>query len=136
MYVEISGRQTGKTTRLVDNVITFLTENPDKSALIVSGHNDSRKRIQKMIYEKCGRPCEYRTITSHKMLPPIPNSTLKQFVDEFWCVKSENLVVDKKAYYTTTMDISFNEKGLEIWNVYRQTQLLTPNNTLKRHGFR
>jgi len=133
MYVEVSGRQTGKTTRLVDNVITFLIENPDKSALIVSGHNSSRKRIQEMVYEKCGRPCEYRTITSYKMLPPTPNSTIKQFVDEFWFVKSENLFLDKKAYYTTTCSGSVNENGLKIWEHYKQTQALKPNNALKKH---
>ncbi len=135
MYVEVSGRQTGKSTRLVDSVIDFLTNNPDKMALIVSYNNENRKRIQQKIYHKCGRPCEHRTITSHKMLPTVSNGTLKQFVDEFWFVDSEKLVIDKNAYYTTTIGGKINQKAQEIWDYYKKTQLLKPNNILKRHGF-
>lgn len=128
MYVEVTGRQTGKTTRLIDSIIKFLTENPDKTALIVSPNSD-RKLIQEKVNLKCGRPCEYRTITSYKMIPAAPNGTIKQFVDEFGYIKE--LVFDTKAYYTGTPP--FNEKATEIWNYYKETQRLKPNNILKRH---
>lgn len=133
MYVEVTSRQTGKTTRMIDSIVEFLLENPNKTALIVANNNSNRKNIQEKVHLKCGRPCEYRTITSYKMLPPVPNSTLKQFVDEFWLVKSENLVIDKNAYYNSTIDLNINEKGLEIWAYYNQKQALKPNNILKRH---
>ena len=68
MYVEITGRQTGKTTRIIDSIIDFLKQNPDKTALIVA-KGDNRKIIQEKVHHKCGKPCEYRTITSYKMLP-------------------------------------------------------------------
>jgi hypothetical protein len=68
MYVEVTGRQTGKTTRLVDSIIDYLKNNPDNSALIVA-KGDSRKIIQEKVLLKCGRPCEYRTITSYKKTP-------------------------------------------------------------------
>lgn len=135
MQVEVGARQSGKTTRLIESVINFLTNNPDKTALIVTCNGYMRKEIQQKIHSKCGRPCEFRTITSYKMLPPVPNSTLKQFVDEFWSINPKHLVVDKNAYYTTTIDHRINEKGLEIWNVYRGINSLKPNTFLKKHGF-
>lgn len=135
MYVEVSGRQTGKTTRLVDNVITFLTENPDKSALIVAWNNDMRKRIQKRVRDKCGRRCEHRTITSYKMLEPVPNGSIKQFVDEFWFINHENLVIDPNAYYTSTIiGDTLNPKASQIIEYYKyQKNPLKPNNVLKKH---
>jgi len=128
MYVEVTGRQTGKTTRLIDSIIDFLIENPQKSALIVSP-DPQRKLIQEKVYLKCGRPCEYRTITSYKMLPPAKEGSIRQFVDEFGLVK--DLEIDPNAYYTGTPP--FNEKATQIWDYYKETQMLKPNNILKRH---
>ena len=90
MYVEITGRQTGKTTRLIDSIISFLKQNPDKTALIVAP-GESRKIIQEKVNYKCGRPCEYRTITSYKMLPASPSGTIKQFVDDVMVLYSQGL---------------------------------------------
>jgi len=129
MYVEVTGRQTGKTTRLIDSVVDFLIDNPNKTALIVSTDIESRKLIQQKVHNKCGRPCEYRTITSYRMLPSSPTGTIKQFVDEFGHLKK--LELDCKAYYTGTPP--FNEKATQIWDYYKETQMLKPNNILKRH---
>ena len=88
MYVEISPRQSGKTTRLVNEVISFLKENTDKTALIVAPKEYTRKDIIYRIQEKCGDLCSKRTITSYKMFPS-PHS-MKQFVDNingrFFCI--------------------------------------------------
>lgn len=131
MYVEITGRQTGKTTRLIDSIIDFLKQNPDKTALIVAP-GESRKIIQEKVNYKCGRPCEYRTITSYKMLPASPSGTIKQFVDEFTYIK--DLELDPKAYYTGTLPArAINPKIYEIWDYYKQNKTLVPNNILKRH---
>ena len=128
MYVEVTGRQTGKTTRLIDSIVEFLIENPQKSALIVSP-DPQRKLIQEKVYLKCGRPCEYRTITSYKMLPPTREGSIKQFVDEFGMIKE--LELDPNAYYTGTPPL--NSKAYEIWDFFKETQSLKPNNILKRH---
>ena len=129
MYVEVTGRQTGKTTRLVDSVVEFLIENPQKSALIVAP-DDTRKIIQEKVLLKCGKPCEYRTITSYKMLPPTKEgSSIKQFVDEFGSIKELELV--HNAYYTGTPPL--NSKASKIWDHYKEKILLRPNNILKRH---
>ena len=130
MYVEITGRQTGKTTRLIDSIVDFLKQNPDKTALIVTKSESSRKLIQEKVNIKCGRPCEYRTITSYKMLPPKENTTIKQFVDEFGFI--EELELDTNAYYNGSVPF-WNEKAIKIWDYYREIQSLKPNNILKRH---
>lgn len=129
MYVEITGRQTGKTNRLIDSIVNFLTENPDKTALIVA-LGGSRKLIQEKVNLKCGRPCEYRTITSYKMLPPTPKGSIKQFVDEFGHI--EYLELDPEAYYTGTEMV--NPVSWDIYNHYREKiTALKPNNIVKRH---
>lgn len=102
MYVEVSGRGTGKSTRLVEDLVNFLETNRDKTALLVSFNTQSRKRLKEMVFQKCGYNCLNRTITSHKMLPSLANSTMKQYVDEFFYVPEKNLVIDESAYYTGT----------------------------------
>jgi hypothetical protein len=84
MYVEVSGRQTGKSTRMVEDIVLFLEENGGKTALVVSPTGTSRKLLKEKIFQKCGY-CINRVITSHKMLPPM--NTMKQYVDEFFYVK-------------------------------------------------
>jgi hypothetical protein len=134
MYVEVKGRQTGKTTRLVDSIIDYLKNNSNNSALIVARTEESRKSIQNKVNEKCGRPCEYRTITSYKMLPPSEKGTIKQFVDEFWGLNPKKLVVDKKAYYTTSTYQLINLKAVEIIDFYRENESkLKPNKILFKH---
>lgn len=133
MYVEIKPRQSGKTTRLVDNIVSFLRDNKDKTALVVAKTNDTRKLIQYKVHEKCGDFCSKRTITSHKMFPS-PN-TMKQFVDEFDLLPTNRLVVDKNAYYTTTTCSSV--KCREIWDFYEngfyKETTVEPNKFIKRH---
>lgn len=129
MYVEVTARKTGKTTRLVDSIIDFLTENPDKSALIVAPNSNYRRHIQDMVQSKCGTPCYYRTITSYKMLQPNPNSTLKQFVDEFGLIN--DLVLDPQGYYTGTPP--FGEKAQRIWEYYKLNNVLKPITRLEKH---
>ena len=128
MYVELVGRKTGKTTRIIDSIIDFLKQNPNKTALIVA-KGDYRKIIQEKVYHKCGKPCEYRTITSYKMLPYSPSGTIKQFVDDFDGYL--DLELDPNAYYAGTPPLS--RKAMEIWDYYREYRTLTPNNILKRH---
>lgn len=100
MYVEVGSRQTGKSSRLVEDLVNFLQTNRDKTALLVSFNTQCRKRLKEMVFQKCGYDCLNRTITSHKMLPNV--TTMKQYVDEFFYVSEENLVVDKNAYYVGT----------------------------------
>jgi thymidine kinase len=133
MYLEVGNRGTGKTTRLVENVITFLKNNIDKSALIITKSEYRRKDIQKEVYNKCGRPCEHRVITSYKMITP--KVTIKQFVDELWSIEPKNLIFDKNAYYTGKPGPFFNSVIDEILNYHSKINCLKPSTNLKRHGF-
>lgn len=134
MYVEVGGRQTGKTTRLVDNMISFLKDNPNKTALIVTKNAENRKRIQREVTNKCGRPCEFRTITSHKMLPPVGGSSIKQYVDEFFSIDSDKLVIDRNAYYVGTPGNN-NYITKEIVDVFNGINQLKPHKKIKKIYF-
>jgi hypothetical protein len=131
MYVEISPRQSGKTTRLINEVICFLKENKDKTALIVAPKECIRKNIIYKIQEKCGDLCSKRTITSYKMFPS-PTS-MKQFVDNIDGMSDENLVVDYDAYYTGIGCHVSNEKCVEIYKTYKEIPKVTPIKFIKRH---
>jgi len=136
MYVEITGRQTGKTTRMVDDIARFLDENGNKTALVVSFNVANRKILKEKIFNKCGY-CVNRVVTSNKMLPP--SDTIKQYVDEFFHIKEKDLVLDKNAYYCGTPKNLGELNGMyEL--IYETFQLQTNGNMipikpLKRHGF-
>jgi formylmethanofuran dehydrogenase subunit E-like metal-binding protein len=134
MFVEISDRGMGKTTRMIDSIISFLKQNPDKSALIVSKTNNTRKEIQKKVEEKCGKDCYYRTITSYKMLEPRIDSTIKQFVDEFITINPNNLTLDYDAYYNSTNGLG-NKITEDIIDCYKKfvDNELKPPQIIKRH---
>lgn len=51
MYVEISPRQSGKTTRLVNAAVDYLRHNPGDKIAIVAPNTDSARRIKEMIRE-------------------------------------------------------------------------------------
>ncbi len=135
MYVEISGRMTGKSTRLVDDLVKFLDENGDKTALVVSPNSGSRKLLKQKVMEKCGLPCVNRTITSHKMLPP--STTMKQYVDEFFDIEPNRLVIDKEAYYTGTPKNGLYGIYEEIYSLFQLSDHgnMVPIKPIKRHGF-
>jgi len=134
MYVEIKPRQSGKTTRLVDEVVNFLNSGKNKTALIVAKTGTTRKLIKQKVHEKCGDFCSKRTVTSHKMFES-SSTNLKQFVDEFDILPSNRLSVDKNAYYSTTTCNSV--KCREIWNFYEngfyKEITVEPNKFIKRH---
>ena len=135
MYVEVGGRQTGKSSRLVEDLVNFLQTNRDKTALLVSFNTQSRKTLKEMVFQKCGYDCLNRTITSHKMLPGV--TTMKQYVDEFFHVPEKNLIVDENAYYTGTPngDISYgkHQQIIDLFNqkIGKMVQL----KPIKKHGF-
>jgi len=107
MELDIGPRQSGKTTRLLESVNRFLEENPDKTALLVAPNNGMRRLLKDKMGTICG-DCRHRVITSHKMLPPTPNMTMRQFVDEFGAMDNNNLVLDPEAYYCSSYYPDFN----------------------------
>ena len=131
MYLEVKEKGSGKTTKLINEMVDFLLENADKAALIVTPLNSERKFIQKKIHERCGDLCSKRTITSYKMLEP--SETIKQFVDDFDNILPERLFLDKRAHYATPTCDSIKCK--EILNVYEQikTGSVKPNRFIKKH---
>lgn len=131
MFFEEKPRRTGKTTRLVEGITSFLSLNLDKVALIVAPTNEQRLKIRDMVHTKCGDFCSKRTITSHKMFEK--TESMKQFVDEVNLMKQNRLTLDNEAYYTTTPCIT--PLCYRIKSLYEQvkTQKVEPNKFIKKH---
>lgn len=136
MYVEVSGRGTGKSTRMVEDIATFLEQNGNKTVLVVSPTLNSRRLIKEKIFQKCGLSCLNRTITSHKMLPPNMES-MKQYVDEFFYVPEKNLVIDENAYYVgTPKEEGIGGKYQSIIDAFNtKIGKMVQLKPLKKHGF-
>ena len=120
MYLEISGRQTGKTTRLTDHASDELIQHindPVFTIGIVSNNLHSAKRlhdmIKEMFIEKLGhigwgdRPIpniDRKIKKFHTMVPR--NGRIDHisqwYVDEFAFMNSRELILVDNAYYCTT----------------------------------
>jgi thymidine kinase len=142
MTVEIGPRQSGKTTRLIESIAEFLENNPDKTALLVSP-NDGRRFYKEKVAEICG-DCKHRVITSYKMLPPNPNATMKQFVDEFGAMRCDRMVIDPDAYYCSSYysDVfsdTVHNKAKDIlqfyWDMNQPNWDMAPKKHVFKHDF-
>jgi hypothetical protein len=129
MYVDISDRGTGKTSRLVDSIVEFLKKNPDKQALVVSPTNDGRRGIKDKVHSKCGDPCSKRTVTSYRMIKT--GESMNQFVDDFDHINEDEMLIEDGCYYAG----SFAPEGIckEIVNTYKKTLNGVPPKMIKRH---
>ena len=118
MYLEISGRQTGKTTRLVDHASGELIRNiydPNYTMCIVSPTNFRARHIRDMVKSQFNTKINNMSLNVIPELhyPKIKTSvTMIQdrglgpinmyYVDEFAFIPSDNLVIYGRAYYCTT----------------------------------
>lgn len=107
MEVIIGGRQSGKTTKLVDATSEYLTDNPHDTVVIVAPSTGMRRHIRREITKRCGF-CEHRVISSHKMLTGFKG---KHFVDEFMFLGDEELFIDENTYYTGSLREDFDNIG-------------------------
>lgn len=121
MYVEVSARNTGKTTRLIDSIIEYLTNNPENTSLLVTPNQVMRRKVIKQIDQKCGPNCYGRVIGSYRMIPS-PRGSMKNFVDEYGLINEKYLLLDENAYYTTTTLSS--DKSREIYDHYKNNYLV------------
>ncbi len=129
MYVDISDRGTGKTTRLIDSIVEFLNKNPEKQALVVAPTENSRREIKNKVHSKCGDPCSKRTITSYRMIET--GDSINQFVDNFDHINEDEMLIEEGCYYTGT----FAPEGIcsEIVNTYKKSLNGVPPKAIKRH---
>lgn len=124
MFIDITYPKMGKTNRLIDNVVDYLSSNPDETALIVAPTHQDRKKIIKKVADKCFQ-CQFRTISSYKML----DTDMKTFVDDFTMINEEDLLVKEGAYYTSNKTSKFNEENTIykcIWDRFRYGKTLEP----------
>lgn len=95
MYLEISGRASGKTSRLIAAIKNYLRKNPSGTAIIVSCSFRIEAEIKKSISKANPEFCK-RLLTSKES----QNVRGKYFYDEFDFI--ENIKISKKNYYSGT----------------------------------
>lgn len=134
MYVELSPRQSGKTTRLINALVEFLRENPDNTALLVAPTNNQRSQILRIIGETYGHDYLYRIITSHKMIPS-RRGTMKNFVDEYGLIDEKYIFLDENGYYSTTVCNTPIAKEIHRFYVEEYIMNFSPNKIIKRLNF-
>ena len=129
MYVEISGRRTGKTTRLIKEVIKQVSYG--KNCAIITPFNNMY--IYRLLKDNLGSiDCEV-DIESRKRIivysnVPIDNKSkglifrqTKLFYDEFAFIDPESIIIDTTGYYATTPNKTYT--GIERMTPYKYSLL-------------
>lgn len=130
MYVEISGRQTGKTTRLIEDAAEQLicnlgTTNDNYKIAVISPTLQNSNRIKNQIINKftekatlCGIRYYSNAELDNKinvftnMINTDYHRIDKFYIDEFSFI--DGLYFSDNAYYTTTPNTSGTDKFMEI----------------------
>ena len=117
MYLELSGRQTGKTTRLINHAIDYLNGNPNNTICIVSNYRGNSTRIKNRILQSAPHIIESNIVVNNTMLPPRGHRLYDMYyVDEFSFIDDEHLTWYTNAYYCSTPRGS--EFTREIINIF------------------
>lgn len=106
MYVEISPRQSGKTTRLIEAVITYLNRNPQHNVAILCPRIALTKHIRNKILNTIGNS-EFFRIHISTSIEQLRGLTVHHyFFDEFSQMEPRHITFNREiignAYYCTT----------------------------------
>jgi len=115
LYVEISGRQTGKTTRMIDDMVKHI-KNGGTCCLYTMSHR-MRKHIVDIVNKKVIRDNPYTVIFPHefKYLEEqqiLKQSDIKNYFDEFDFLDLNEIFFDPNGYYCTTSSKLRNKNDL------------------------
>lgn len=105
IYVEISPRQTGKTTRLVNSVKKFLDRNSNNKKMIpvvVTIKNSMSKIISDMLVDY-GVDVNRVIFSDTMYIHGYRDNVYTFFVDEFDFIDRSKLFICENSYYCTTM---------------------------------
>ena len=103
MYLELSGRQTGKTNRLINHAINYLNENPNNTICIVSPNRLNSNRIKDRILQSAPHIIESSIVVNFSMLAPRGHHLYDMYyVDEFSFIHDEHVTMYPNAYYCST----------------------------------
>jgi len=143
MYLEISGRQTGKTARLVDAVEHHLT-NPENVACVTTVNHpngrDITRRINARYHNQLMTAVDYANHVErlHGRFD-INDSRVRFFWDEFDFARYEdNVIPMKTGYYCTTAKFNRTQHHWEFWKNDPLLCLLVVNNFMytSHHGMK
>ena len=114
MYVEISPRQSGKTTRLIQAASDYLRHNPTHNITIVGFHQNNLTDLKNKLV-RTGQNIDRIKFMSYSLFGRYSNCFFREitepdywFFDEFGCIKEEHVRhpissnVIENAYYCTT----------------------------------
>lgn len=146
MYLEISGRQTGKTTRLCKDIVKHLDSNPSAIACLIFLNNAMQMHYQRLIPNEYHDRVIYSTDFKKVVTTVVQLNTLsiskffrdsrlgssletseelfkdvKFYFDEFDFMDIENVPVMENAYYVTTRK---EERTMDDWIFWRNDRLL------------
>lgn len=161
MYLEISGRRTGKTTRLCKDVVKHLDSKPSAIACIVmingAMHHHFKRLIPDEYHDRVILAVNFKKVVetvvrlntlslSHMFKESRLGSTLgsstelfsdvKFYFDEFDFMDIENVPVLENAYYVTTRNDLRTMDDWLFWRKDKLLRLLVANDFMytQRHG--
>lgn len=102
MYLEISGKKSGKTTRLVEAVREWLNKDPENTAVIVTPETNPQVVLQN--FEPVDFPRLAMTLRMVDLPENLIHEKMKFFVDDAHAIEAEHLEVSKSAYYAAESD--------------------------------
>lgn len=121
IYVEITPRQSGKTTRLVKNVKKFLTTNSNNDKIIpvvVTVKNTMSKNIKGMLSDY-GVDVNRVIFSNTMFINGKSDYKYKFFVDEFDFIERSKLFICENSYYCTTMKNSEGDDfSKQLYNTF------------------
>lgn len=161
MYLEISGRQTGKTTRLCKDIVKHLDSKPSAIACLIFLNNAMRMHYQRLIPNEYHDRVIYSTDFKQVETTVVQLNTLsiakffrdsrlgssletseelfkdvKFYFDEFDFMDIANVPVIENAYYVTTRNEIRTMDDWIFWRKDRLLRLLVANDFMytSKHG--
>lgn len=104
MYLEVSIRQCGKTTRLIQSVLKAAAENPDKRIIVTVPHSEDRNRameFENRIGKMNNDAIPLNVFVGYNMAT---SKISINFVDDANFVKPSDLHIDDDAYYVVCLE--------------------------------
>lgn len=131
MYVEISGRGTGKTTRLVKEVVKQVKKG--KNCIIITAF-PNRYMVKLLKDNISSTSCEIE-VADYKHIYIYSNENkyglcvrkVRLFYDEFAFMKPDDIAISKTGYYVTTPNKIYTSKERKNPNDYPLLKVLHAN---------
>jgi len=125
MYLEISGRQTHKTARMIQEIERWLS-NPNNFAILTVHSRQYADHLMRDIHPRYHDrlfigPILHTNVQKLRGIMMPDNPRVRYFWDEFDFCNALDVPIDKNGYYTTTVK---NKRTIEDWENWTNDPLL------------